>query len=76
MVLTFFDSKGLSYTNHVPRVTTLNANYIVDAMGKLLKVFKHKRPVMRLWIGGFIGIILLCTPPPWRLTGWRPGRSR
>jgi hypothetical protein len=39
MVLAFFDSKGLICTNHTPRGTTVNANYIVDALGKFLKVF-------------------------------------
>ncbi len=32
MVLAFLDSKGLIYTNYVPRATTVNANYIAEAM--------------------------------------------
>ena len=46
MVLAFFDAKGLIYTNYVPRGTTVNANYIVGALGKFFKVFRQKRPVM------------------------------
>jgi hypothetical protein len=30
----------------VPRGTTVTARYIVDALGKFLKIFKKKRPVM------------------------------
>jgi hypothetical protein len=43
MVLAFFDSKGLIYTNYMPRGNTVNAKYIVDTLGKSLKVFKQKR---------------------------------
>jgi hypothetical protein len=46
MVLAFFDSKGLIYTNYVPKGSTVNANYIVEALGKFLKVFRQKRPEM------------------------------
>jgi hypothetical protein len=46
MVLAFFDSKGLIYTNYVPKGTTVNANHIVEALGKFLKVFRQKRPEM------------------------------
>ena len=46
MVLAFFDSKGLIYTNYVPRGTTVNAKYIVGALGRFLKIFRKKRPVM------------------------------
>jgi histone-lysine N-methyltransferase SETMAR len=44
MVLVFFDLKGLIYMNYVPKGTTVNANYIVEALGKFLKVFRQKRP--------------------------------
>ena len=44
MVLAFFDKRGLIYTNYVPRGTMVNANYIMDALGKFLKIFKKKRP--------------------------------
>jgi histone-lysine N-methyltransferase SETMAR len=43
MVLAFFDSKDLIYTNYMPKGTTVNAKYIVEALGKFLKVFKQKR---------------------------------
>jgi histone-lysine N-methyltransferase SETMAR len=46
MVLAFFDSKGLIYTNYVPKGSTVTASYIVEALGKFLKVFKQKRPEM------------------------------
>jgi hypothetical protein len=46
MVLAFFNHKGLIYTNYVPRGNTVNAKYIVDALGKFLKVFKQNRPEM------------------------------
>jgi histone-lysine N-methyltransferase SETMAR len=46
MVLAFFDSKDLIYTNYVPRGTKVIAMYIVEALGKFLKVFKQKRPEM------------------------------
>ena len=44
MVLCFFNSKGLIYTNYVPRGTTVNANYIVEALGRFMRIFKEKRP--------------------------------
>ncbi len=46
MVLAFFDSKGLIYTNYVPRGTTVNAKYIVEALGNFIKIFKKKRPIL------------------------------
>jgi histone-lysine N-methyltransferase SETMAR len=46
MVLAFFDAKGLIYTNYMPKGTTVNANYIVEALGTFLKVLRKKRPVM------------------------------
>jgi hypothetical protein len=46
MVLAFFDAKGLIYTNYVPKGTTVNAKYIVEALGTFLKVLRKKRPIM------------------------------
>jgi len=46
MVLAFFDSKGLIYTNYVPRGQTVNATYIIEALYKFLKVFRKKRPIL------------------------------
>ncbi len=43
MVLAFFDSKGLIFMNYVPRGTMVNANYIMEALGKFLKIFKQNR---------------------------------
>jgi histone-lysine N-methyltransferase SETMAR len=45
MVLAFFGSKGLIYTNYVPRGTMVNAKYIVEALGNFVKIFK-KRPII------------------------------
>jgi histone-lysine N-methyltransferase SETMAR len=46
MVLAFFDAKGLIYTNYVPKGTTVNAKYIMEALGTFLKVLRKKRPVI------------------------------
>ncbi len=46
MVLAFFDSKGPIYTNYMPRGTTVNAKYIMEALGNFTKIFKKKRPIM------------------------------
>jgi hypothetical protein len=46
MVLAFFDSKGLIYTNYMPGGTTVNAMYIVEVLGNFMKIFKSKRPIM------------------------------
>jgi hypothetical protein len=65
LVLAVFNSKGVIYTNHMSRGTTgttMNASYIVEALGKFLKVFKQKRSDMAAETGGFTGIMLLCTP--------------
>ena len=46
MVLAFFDSKGLIYSNIVPRGVTVNAAYIVKALASFMKNLKQKRPYM------------------------------
>jgi histone-lysine N-methyltransferase SETMAR len=46
MVLAFFNSKGLIYTNYVPRGTMVNASYIVEALGTFMKILRKKRPEM------------------------------
>jgi histone-lysine N-methyltransferase SETMAR len=46
MALAFFDSKGLIYTNYMPRGTIVNAKYIVEALSNFMKIFKKKRPIM------------------------------
>jgi histone-lysine N-methyltransferase SETMAR len=46
MVLAFFDFKGLIHTKYMLRGTMVNVKYIVDALGRFLKVFKQKRPDM------------------------------
>jgi hypothetical protein len=42
-MVAFFNIKGLIYTNYMPRGTRVNVNYIVDSLGKFLKIFKQKR---------------------------------
>jgi hypothetical protein len=61
MVLAFFDSKRLIYTNYMLKGSTVMASYIVEALGKFLKVFRQKRPET----GGFTGTMRLFTPAPW-----------
>jgi histone-lysine N-methyltransferase SETMAR len=44
MVLAFFDSKGVIYTNYVPWGTTVNGDYIIKALKNFLKALCLKRP--------------------------------
>jgi len=44
MVIAFFNSKGFVYTNIVPKGVLVNSNFIVDALGKFMKIFKKKLP--------------------------------
>jgi hypothetical protein len=44
MVMAFFNSKGMVYTNYVPRGKTVNADYVIVALRKFLKALKAKRP--------------------------------
>ena len=46
MVLAFFDTKGLIYSNIVPRGSTVNAAYIMKALATFMKYLKKKRPQM------------------------------
>jgi histone-lysine N-methyltransferase SETMAR len=46
MVLVFFDTKGVIYTNFVPKSETVNASYIRTALTRFLKIFREKRPIM------------------------------
>ncbi len=62
MVLAFFDSKGLIYTNFVPRGRTA---YIIEALTLFLKALKVKRPTMTAGPGGFTGTTCPFTPLPW-----------
>ena len=48
MVLTFFNNKGPIHNNCVPRGTIVNANDIVEALGKSMKVFNKERPEMAI----------------------------
>jgi histone-lysine N-methyltransferase SETMAR len=44
MVMAFFDSQGMVYTNYVPRGKTVTADYVILALRKFLKALKAKRP--------------------------------
>jgi hypothetical protein len=43
MVLAFFDSQGMVYMNYVPKGETVNAKYIIRALGTFLKNLRKKR---------------------------------
>jgi hypothetical protein len=44
MVLAIFDSQGMVYTKYFPRGDTVNAKYIIRALGTFLKNLRKKRP--------------------------------
>lgn len=44
MVLAFFDNRGLIYSNIVPKSSTVNAKYIIDALKIFYKRLREKRP--------------------------------
>ena len=44
MVIAFFDSQGMVYSNYVPRGQTVNAAFILESLRRFLKTFKAKRP--------------------------------
>ncbi len=44
MVLAFFDSQEMVYTNYFPRGSKVNAKYIIRALGTFLKNLRKKRP--------------------------------
>lgn len=52
MVIPFFDSEGLIYTNYVPKNTTVNANYFIKVLGHFLKALKVRRP--HKWNTGWV----------------------
>ena len=76
MVLAFFDNQGPIYTNYLPRGTTVNAIYILGALGSFQKVFKQKRPERRRGSGISTGIIPLFIPPPLSEIGSPPTTTR
>ncbi len=46
MLMAFFDNEGMVYYNLVPQGTPVNGDYVIDVLGRFLKVFKRKRPEM------------------------------
>ena len=54
MVLAFFFNKSLIYTNFMPRGTMVNTNYIVEALGKFIQIFKQKRTITAAGEGFFL----------------------
>jgi hypothetical protein len=43
MVMAFFDSQGMVYTNYVPRGTTVNMEYVIGALWRFFKALKVKK---------------------------------
>ena len=43
MLLAYFDSKGVIYTDYVPRGKTVNSQYIIESLRRFLKIYKDKR---------------------------------
>ena len=43
MLLAYFDSKGVIYTDYVPRGETVNAQFIIKSLRRFLKIYKDKR---------------------------------
>ncbi len=64
MLLAFFDSKGLVYTHIMPKVTTINANYILVVLSKLMVHLRKKRLEMTKGAGSSIGTTLPSTLSP------------
>jgi hypothetical protein len=55
MVLAFFDSKCLIYTNDKPWEITVNGKYIMEALCRFMKILKQKRQAMvagEWWLHG------------------------
>ena len=46
MVLALHNSKGLIYTNLVPRGTTVEADHVIGALKQFLRQMRLKRPQM------------------------------
>ena len=40
LISAFFDNKGLIYTDFMSKATLVNATYILESRGKLLKIFR------------------------------------
>jgi hypothetical protein len=49
----FFDFKDLICTNSVPRGTTVNANYITEAVRRFMKILNEKRWRMEIIFSTF-----------------------
>ena len=46
MVFAFFDSAGLIYQHYAPLGSKINSDYLIEVLGKFLKVFRRKRGPM------------------------------
>jgi hypothetical protein len=46
MVLVFFHTSGIIYSNYIPKGKTVNAEYVKRVLATFLKVFREKRPIM------------------------------
>ncbi len=74
MVLAFFDNKGVIYTNHVPRGTTVNGEYIIKAPKSFLKALRLKRPDLDPGEWMFHWDNAQCTPRRKFSGSWRKSR--
>jgi hypothetical protein len=66
------DSKGLVYMHISPRCGTINAKYIMMALGMFMTCLKKKKPEMVEGTGFSIRTIPLSTAPPLSGIGWPP----
>ena len=41
LISAFFDNKGLIYTDFMSRATLMHATYILESLGKFLKIFRE-----------------------------------
>ena len=46
MAFAFIDPKELNHTNNVHKHQTINATNITKALGKNIKIFRQKRPIL------------------------------
>ena len=46
MVITFFNWKEFILNNYMPRGQTASDVYIIEGLGKFMKIFRQKRPIM------------------------------
>ena len=45
MLLAYFDTDSVIYTDYMPRGKTVNAKYIIESLGRFLEKYRAKRPI-------------------------------